>query len=341
MSTRNFFGQMQVCCSDANSLKSNGGLSKEQSFCILAFEKLVAFVESGVLYKGDFKKFMSKNWFLSSVKLTSVWNNQTGDSKSSDTVRGQVLTASKKLELIFGKNLDSNLFSNMSDSCFEFWKSVEAKVLALSDYLVSDYDIMANNIFIKDAVSYVSLEDFETYSLEECENEIKLLGSLLSSRLYDVFDEYNLSKLAFLFNTINQPLFGKTKRGTREISFNQDKLALLLKLHKVDYKPLTELCKDLGVSDDFLERDEVKNLRGSSCSSTGSSDNFGYNINSLKDIILELELKASSNDTVTGFEDDRNKRKNEWLRLLSPKHFKASLKNLSSDDAKAILKMLK
>lgn len=231
VSHKNFFRQLRDTCKFVETAKVDVLSNEEKEI----FYKLLVFVESGVFSNSDVTKFICKNWRLDTPQLTALWNELKGKTKSSDTMRKQVLIVGNYLSALF----DVDLQTCFDGSNSERIKSINVKINALSDFCVNCSDKFSETIFPAEILSYQD-SNSSSADISSCEYELKVLKALTRSNIYNLLDSCDQSKLSYLLKCLSSPLVYKEK-SAREYSINESKLDILQKLYCVEDVSLSDL----------------------------------------------------------------------------------------------------
>lgn len=201
---------------------------------ILLFNDVVTFVESCSFSKSETTKFICKHWRLTARQLVSLYQSETGVDKSANTFRSQKSTLSTQLYGLlpdFEPVVFSAEFQNDKD-ILDKRSSLRACIDALDIE-----DTYPSSIFCSEVTNYFD-DSFskKTFSLDECQTEIKALRLLKRSNLYNFLDQLDSDKLKFILSVLNSPLTSNRKR-----SASVDKVKLLKELGvcEKDYSSLS------------------------------------------------------------------------------------------------------
>lgn len=296
VSHKNFFRQLRDTCKFVETAKVDVLSNEEKE----VFYKLLVFVESGVFSNSDVTKFICKNWRLETPQLTSLWNELKGKSKSSDTMRKQVLIVGNYLSALFDIDLQT-CFNGINP---ERIKSISVKINALSDFCVNCSDKFSETIFPEEVLSYQG-SNSSSADISSCEYELKVLKALTRSNIYNLLDSCDQSKLSYLLECLSNPLIYKEK-SAREYSINESKLDILQKLYCVEDISLSDLVSTFeNLSIEKIGSDTFRmEYVGNGSDGQVSLEERGleeFNVSPMHDIISELgarggKINSSSNE---------------------------------------------
>ena len=287
VSHKNFFRQLRDTCKFVETNPSSVLSNEERE----VFYKLLVFVESGVFSNSDVTKFICKNWRLETPQLTSLWNELKGKSKSSDTMRKQVLVVGNYLSALF----DVDLQTCFDGSNPERIKSINVKINALSDFCVNCSDKFSETIFPEEVSSYQG-SDSSFVDISSCKYELEVLKALTRSNIYNLLDSCDQSKLSYLLQCLSSSLIYKEK-SAREYSINENKLDILQKLYCVEDVSLSDLVSTF--TDSSVEKIGSDTFKmeyvGNGSDGQVSLEERGleeFKVSPMSDIIMELGVRS-------------------------------------------------
>ncbi len=158
-------------------------------------QRLEKFVETAEIASGEATAFICKRWRLSTKKLMEEWQKETGVEKSSAAFRSQISILSKTLYSLFPEEVFGELLSSNNSE----------KISQTLDAL--EYDSKPFCVIYPTLTPYVGNSDC-TYSLEEIQNEIKVLRALkVVEGKYESMDPSKLGYIKGVLDdrTINNP----------------------------------------------------------------------------------------------------------------------------------------
>ena len=203
------------------------GAERSHKMAASVLNRLIAFVESGVVVDSEIEKFILKNFRLTSTEITKKWNEINYDRvKSKDTIRGQVSVLNRYF---------SSLFDITADALNEAFVTENADVLMRLSDILTAFDIGDFNIAERFPILQRYLPDDSTasvYTVEECAKEVNFLKTLDKSVIEGMIAELDQDKLVYVMQSIREPLltnFYKKSEGTSSkqklCSVNQRKVA--------------------------------------------------------------------------------------------------------------------
>ena len=160
-----------------------------------AIQRLVAYIESADIASGEATAFICKRWRLGTKELVKEWKEETGVDKSSAAFRSQISTLSHALYSLFPEQAFGELLSDNNS------ESINQTLDAL------EYDRKPFCVLYPALAQYVGNSDC-TYSLEEMQNEIKVLHALkVVEGKYESLDPSKLGYIKGILDdrTINNP----------------------------------------------------------------------------------------------------------------------------------------
>lgn len=291
MSRFNFFTEM-VSVSKTYEV---GGLSP---LATTAFDKLSGYVENAPFTKSKHTKFICKNWRLSSKELISLWERVSGTIKSPNTFRSQVSTASSMLHSIF-PSFSMGIFIDEDNQ-------VLLELISLVDALYEE-ETYPEDIFISEVTNYFesSLSE-KTFSISECQEEIKALKVLRKSNIFHYLDTIDPEKFKFILSVLSSPLSSNRSR-----SINNDKFELLKLLSVLDVPTIAEASENLTPE----EKKQTKVI----IQQVPEKTHYNFGITKEMEAIIDKHINRKVADSDL---EDRNERNfnllKQYISLLSP-----------------------
>lgn len=193
----------------------------EESYSL--FSQVVSYVEACSFSNSEATKFICKNWRLSSSELSERWS-VSHPAKSVNTFRSQLSTTNRQLFGLFG-NIVPEVFykkSLLSEEDKVLRRNL-VNALAALDY---DEDIFVPDIFISEVGNFFEDASYDTYKVEDCMEELRLIKILMKSNVFSYIEKINADKLKFILGVLNQPISSNRSR-----SINHNKIAILNQLH--------------------------------------------------------------------------------------------------------------
>lgn len=160
-----------------------------------AVHRLEKYVETAEIASGEATAFICKRWRLSTKELMEEWQKETGVEKSSAAFRSQISILSKTLYSLFPEQAFGELLSDNNPD----------RINQTLDAL--EYDNKPFCVIYPALTPYVGNPDC-TYSLEEIQNEIKVLRALkVVEGKYGSMDPSKLGYIKAILDdrTINNP----------------------------------------------------------------------------------------------------------------------------------------
>lgn len=158
-------------------------------------QRLVAYIESADIASGEATAFICRRWRLGTKELMKEWLKETGVQKSSAAFRSQISTLSKTLYSLFPEEVFGELLSSNNSEIIN--QTLDAL----------EYDNKPFCVLYPALTQYVGNSD-STYSLEEMQNEIKVLRALkVVEGKYKSMDPSKLGYIKGVLDerTINNP----------------------------------------------------------------------------------------------------------------------------------------
>ena len=160
-----------------------------------AIRRLIKYIESAKIASGEATAFICRRWRLGTKDLMKEWQKETGIEKSSAAFRSQISILSKTLYSLFPEEVFGELLSSNNSE----------KISQTLDAL--EYDSKPFCVIYPTLTPYVGNSDC-TYSLEEIQNEIKVLRALkVVEGKYESMDPSKLGYIKGVLDdrTINNP----------------------------------------------------------------------------------------------------------------------------------------
>lgn len=215
---------------------------KDFVFATKVFEKLISCLEDCPFSKSQSTAFICKHWDKDVVGLAEAWELEFGSKKSVDTFRSQLSTISNQLHSIFGSNLQDMFVSNDKEGL---------QILLDSICVLENGDFSISELVLPELLSYC--EDYKhaekTFSLDECENELRAMSTLSRRKVFDYLDTLDCEKLSFLAKSLNKPLLDARNRN-----IEVDKLRVLRALYNIDSESFYAL-EPVGIVDNKSSND--------------------------------------------------------------------------------------
>ncbi len=158
-------------------------------------QRLEKFVETAEIASGEATAFICKRWRLGTKALVEEWKGETGVEKSSAAFRSQISILSKTLYSLFPEEVFGELLSSNNSE----------KINQTLDAL--EYDNKPFCVLFPALTPYVGNSE-RTYSLEELQDEIKVLRALkIVEGKYESMDPSKLGYIKGILDerTINNP----------------------------------------------------------------------------------------------------------------------------------------
>lgn len=186
----NFFSYLKLV---ENEINGDADYFTDESRTTI--QRLEKFVETAEIASGEATAFICKRWRLSTKKLMEEWQKETGVEKSSAAFRSQISILSKTLYSLFPEQAFGELLSDNNPE----------RINQTLDAL--EYDNKPFCVIYPALTPYVGNPDC-TYSLEEIQNEIKVLRAL--KVVEGKYESMDPSKLGFIKRvlddrTVNNP----------------------------------------------------------------------------------------------------------------------------------------
>lgn len=189
---------------------------KSRKMALPVLNRLIAFVESGVVVDSEIEKFILKNFRLTSTEITKKWNEINYDRvKSKDTIRGQVSVLNRYF---------SSLFDITADALNEAFVTDNADVLMRLSDILTAFDIGDFNIAERFPILQRYLPDDSTasvYTVEECAKEVNFLKTLDKSIIEGMLAELDKDKLIYVLQSIREPLLTNYYKKSEDTTSKQ------------------------------------------------------------------------------------------------------------------------
>ena len=227
--------------------------------------------------KSKTSRFICQNYNKTCEDITNMWNRTAKKPKNIKTFSSQIST------------LSSHLYTMLGSDCFDIIIRDDAEKLDdvrlrlnlfTEDITFTDYPIEMFKYYVSE--NYSGKE----YTLEECEQEIKMLKTLRRSTLTEYMEKADKDKLAYLKILLNTPLLNQhTKR------INDKKMELIKLLDTVE----GESYADIVVS--YLKDKEVQAEESKKDFDTQLFDTFGMTSKQIKELIANNGIKEEKEET--------------------------------------------
>lgn len=221
--------------------------------------------------KSKTSRFICQNYNKTCEDITNLWNRTAKKAKSIKTFNSQISTLSSHLYVMLG----SDCFDIIIQDDSEKMKDVRLRLnLFTEDITFTDYPIEMFKYYVSE--NYSGKE----YTLEECDQEIKMLKTLRRSTLTEYMEKADKDKLAYLKILLNSPLINQhTKK------MNDKKMSLIKMLDGIDGQSYA----DIVVS--YLKNKEVQEIESRKDFDGKIYDTFGMNSEQIKELIANNNIK--------------------------------------------------
>lgn len=172
-----------------------------------AYNCLVDFIENAKFPATEVEKSICKDWRLSSKEMAAK-----SLKKSESAFRSQIYTLNSKIIGILGYDVDAinNAFVNEDDAVLNRISDISTAsgVLHQGDFGCSLLDFIP--------------ETAQVYSIDECQDELKLLKAFEKQSLIQLLSGYDLNKLRWLLTQMREPFYIKENKSYKinEVQLN-------------------------------------------------------------------------------------------------------------------------
>lgn len=231
-------------------------------------------------------RFICQNYNKTCEVITNLWNKTAKKSKSAKTFNSQISTLSSHLYVMLG----SDCFDAIIQDNHKMMEEVRLRLnLFTEDITFNDYPIEMFKYYVSDTYSG------KTYTLDECEQEIKMLKTLRRSTLSEYMEKADTDKLAYLKVLLNTPLLNQhTKK------LNEQKMELIRRLDDIN----GESYADIVVS--YLQNKQEQDENSTKDFEEQVTKAFGVSSDIIKELIMSQGVEPEREESVS-FEEEMRK----------------------------------
>lgn len=191
------------------------GIYSSETKAVLS--RMIRAVMSGRYFpQSEASKYICQNFRLGASELTKLYNSTHDEPKQTSTFRCQISVASERLYTLFGHGI------------YQKFISQDLKRLQKLDNIMTLAELADrsfNDLFFDDIAMEVIGEPYKEYGLSECAEELAFLNKLVKIRIYDEMRKLDKSKLAYLYQVLNEPLIAHN-----DLHINKKKAGILVTL---------------------------------------------------------------------------------------------------------------
>lgn len=179
--------------------------------------RMIRAVMSGRYFpQSEASRYICQNFRLGASELTKLYNSTHDEPKQTSTFRSQISVASNKLYSLFGHGI------------YQKFVSQDLKKLQRLDNIITLAELADRSfadLFFDDITMGFIDESYKEHALSECAEELTFLNKLMKLRVYDEMKNLDKSKLAYLYQVLNQPLVDQN-----DLHINKKKAGILVTL---------------------------------------------------------------------------------------------------------------